>query len=349
MNSNEKKPLLTFALFAYNQEKFIREAVEGALAQTYSPLEIIFSDDCSTDRTFEIIEEMVAGYRGPHRIVLNKNTRNLGLCAHVNKVFGLASGSWIVMAAGDDISLPNRCDELAEAIKRNPNAVAVSSAWQLIDEESGCLETFLPDRFARGRIDRHGSFEWCKKFSKGKSIGVLGASSMWAKKLAVHFGPIASEVPAEDSVLNFRAYLTGDVVYLPELLIRYRSHSGNINGVMDDDLVSIEARKAKFAERNLATLTQIEQDFKCYVETCNRGVGSSEVSQFLRLSSSNLNTTISWWNRDSWWRFMKVVEALRQGNWTAFRWRLVRLGSMTLFVKMTNIKRRLFGKYLWCR
>lgn len=48
------QPLVTFALFAYNQEQYIREAVEGAFSQTYKPLEIILSDDCSRDRTFEI-------------------------------------------------------------------------------------------------------------------------------------------------------------------------------------------------------------------------------------------------------------------------------------------------------
>jgi hypothetical protein len=55
MPDNETdQPLVTFALFAYNQEKYIREAVEGAFAQTYEPIEVILSEDYSTDRTFEI-------------------------------------------------------------------------------------------------------------------------------------------------------------------------------------------------------------------------------------------------------------------------------------------------------
>jgi glycosyltransferase involved in cell wall biosynthesis len=62
------RSLVTFALFAYNQEKYIREAVEGALAQTYEPLEIILSDDCSSDRTFETMREMAATYDGPHQV-----------------------------------------------------------------------------------------------------------------------------------------------------------------------------------------------------------------------------------------------------------------------------------------
>ena len=64
------RALVTFALFAYNQEKFIREAVEGAFSQTYEPLEIILSDDYSSDRTFEIIERMAAEYTGPHRVIV---------------------------------------------------------------------------------------------------------------------------------------------------------------------------------------------------------------------------------------------------------------------------------------
>jgi len=53
MTETTDRPLVTFALVAYNQEQYIREAVEGAFAQTYEPLEIILSDDCSSDRTVE--------------------------------------------------------------------------------------------------------------------------------------------------------------------------------------------------------------------------------------------------------------------------------------------------------
>jgi len=76
------RPLVTFALFGYNQEPYIREAVEGAFAQTYQPLEILLSYDCSTDRTFDIMRELAAAYAGPHRIRLNRNSTNLGLAGH---------------------------------------------------------------------------------------------------------------------------------------------------------------------------------------------------------------------------------------------------------------------------
>src|SRR5687768_4578862 len=102
------KPLVTLFVFSFNQEKFIREAVEAAFNQTYSPLELILSDDCSQDKTFEIMQEMASAYRGPHTIVLNRNSKNLGLCGHVNRIMEMAKGELILPAAGDDISYLGR-------------------------------------------------------------------------------------------------------------------------------------------------------------------------------------------------------------------------------------------------
>jgi len=115
MKFDNDKPLITFTICAYNQEQFIREAVEGAFAQTYSPLEIILSDDCSKDRTFEIMREMTASYRGPHRLILNRNSTNLGLAGHCNRLAELAHGELLVGAAGDDISFPNRVEIVYQA------------------------------------------------------------------------------------------------------------------------------------------------------------------------------------------------------------------------------------------
>src|SRR5712672_4304281 len=108
MQPEASKPLLTFALAALNQERFIREAVEAAFAQTYSPLEIILSDDCSEDRTFEIMCEMAKAYRGPHRIVLNRNPVRRSIGGHINRIMEVSQGELILAAAGDDISLPRR-------------------------------------------------------------------------------------------------------------------------------------------------------------------------------------------------------------------------------------------------
>jgi len=120
------RPLVTFAVFAYNQEKYIREAVEGAFAQTYSPLEIILSDDCSSDRTFEIMDEMAMRYCGPHLVKVRRGQTNLGTLGHVLTVSRQSRGKLIVVAAGDDISIPGRTSLLSYEFQESKPIVIYS-------------------------------------------------------------------------------------------------------------------------------------------------------------------------------------------------------------------------------
>ena len=80
-------PLFSFCILIYNQEKLIEEAITAALAQNYSPLEIIISDDHSTDNSWAIAQKVVENYSGPHKIILNRNEKNIGLVQHCNKIF----------------------------------------------------------------------------------------------------------------------------------------------------------------------------------------------------------------------------------------------------------------------
>ena len=69
-------PLVSVCMLCYNQEQYITEAVGSMLAQTYSPLEIIVSDDCSTDRTWEILQKIKDDYTGPHQLIIHRNEKN---------------------------------------------------------------------------------------------------------------------------------------------------------------------------------------------------------------------------------------------------------------------------------
>ena len=109
--------LFTLALFTYNQEKFVGEAVQAALLQKCSPIEILISDDCSDDNTFDIVKKIVKTYKGPHKLILNCNDKNLGLQQHIDKLHQLSSGDVIIVAAGDDISHPDRCQKIIDCFQ----------------------------------------------------------------------------------------------------------------------------------------------------------------------------------------------------------------------------------------
>ena len=110
-----EKPLVTLALFAYNQERFITEAVEAAFAQTYQPLEIIISDDGSSDNTYDTILSLVQRYQRPYTVRAVQTESNKGILSHVLSVVNKSHRDLIVVAAGDDISEPNRVTLLFEA------------------------------------------------------------------------------------------------------------------------------------------------------------------------------------------------------------------------------------------
>lgn len=101
------QPQATILFLAYNQEDFVAEAAHACLAQQGEPLEIIFSDDCSTDNTLAILQEVVRSYSGPHQVTVRQNAHNLGIADHYNTLVKLAQGELLITAAGDDVLTRN--------------------------------------------------------------------------------------------------------------------------------------------------------------------------------------------------------------------------------------------------
>ena len=214
-----KPPLVTFALLAYNQEKFVRAAVEGALAQDYQTLEIIFSDDCSSDGTFHVMQRVAEAYRGPHKVILNQNSENLNIGDHINKVAQLATGELVVLAAGDDISLPSRTTRLVArwlSLGRAPSVIY--SDFQAIDASSVFVE-LQHEKVYRGSHD-------LLNMTRG-NIHILGATTAISRDVFTSFQPLDRSVRHEDRVLPFRAMLLGgEVSLVDEKLVWYRMEGG---------------------------------------------------------------------------------------------------------------------------
>ena len=223
-NEEKERPLISFLLLAYNQEQYIRDAVEGAFSQTYSPLEIIFSDDHSSDRTFDIISEMVRDYTGHHKIVLNRNEVNLGIGTHVNHVVSMTQGALFVMAAGDDISLPERTQRTYdEWCRSEKKACSLYSDGIIIDAEGNDC----------GRLyDGHSTVpaQSIEEAVRRGRVGISGCSHAFSRNCFDVFGPMDECVVAEDMAIPFRSLLLGTIRFIDAPLVRYRTHSGSISG-----------------------------------------------------------------------------------------------------------------------
>lgn len=241
-NSSYERPLVTFALFAFNQQPFVRAAIEGAFSQTYGPLEIILSDDFSKDQTFGIMQEMAAAYTGPHAVRIRRNESNLGFAAHINAVLAEARGEIICWAAGDDISLPERVARLSEPMLRDASVVATHSSVTEIDLEGKVVGGRSHPRL-RGDLTHLDVIEGWQ--------GVVSQAHAFRRVVFDHFGPFQDALSNDGPVMAFREISLGKVVYIPEPTVLYRVGSG-VSTYSGDDW-----RKLKYDEPRKISLWHV--------------------------------------------------------------------------------------------
>ncbi|MFI3135411.1 MAG: glycosyltransferase [Methylococcaceae bacterium] len=211
----DDRPLATFILMVYNQEKWVAEAVRAALSQDYCPLEIIISDDGSTDSSFEIIKNEVASYFGPHKVFLNQNNLNLGIARHLSQSVRNASGDIVVYACGDDISLPHRTSSIVDAWKKNgEKTILVHSNFQSIDEDG----SFLPEHFKIDDRLYDSLNDLCDT-----NMFVVGSTSAYTRDLIISYPEFVPDLVHEDCCTPFRArLLDAPVISISDALILYR-------------------------------------------------------------------------------------------------------------------------------
>lgn len=234
-------PLITLAILTYNQADFIEAAILGALSQTYQRLEIIISDDCSSDKTYETAARTINANKHLRAVRLIKNTKNLGLLAHINNLISEANGEIVVLAAGDDISHPDRCQQIAAAFEQSSNIHAIHTAYTLITEEN--KKNQPSTAIVQKRIPSD-----LELIYNGGGVG-LGATYAYRKKCFTWPKPLPEHLINEDRILPWRAHLLGGVLYIDESLVSYRLTSKGLS--RDSTLPRWPARKNKEHLKNL--------------------------------------------------------------------------------------------------
>ncbi|GAU09366.1 glycosyltransferase [Desulfoplanes formicivorans] len=255
--NENKRPLVTFALFAYNHEEFIHKAVIGALSQTYSPLEIILSDDCSSDSTFEIMQKMAAEYNGPHTVILNRNEKNLGIGGHVNKVMDLSTGELIVAAAGDDISYPIRVETLVDQ-------------WSLNNYVADSLHSQVMRITKDGKYKGSWKTENCLSSDPRDFVSqciIIGASHAWTRRVFERFGHLNTDIIHEDRTIGFRSSLSGGVLFVDKPLVRYRE-----GGISQNGYTQLKINLSQQILHAHILLLDCMQQYKDYIKINNNDV-----------------------------------------------------------------------------
>jgi glycosyltransferase involved in cell wall biosynthesis len=212
-------PTVTLGLVTYEQEAFVEEAVRAALAQTHEPLEVLICDDASPDGTFDRACEVVRQTPTRHTVRLHRNPRNLGI-GTFNQLMSLATGDLIVIAHGDDVSLPERVARIVQAWRASGASLVTSNA-----HATDARGRALGDALLRGTVPRNGLVEIA---GSGWNASLWGAVLAWHREVFDVFGPLDPERSAmtTDWILPFRAAALAGIDYIDEPLVMIRQHPG---------------------------------------------------------------------------------------------------------------------------
>ena len=230
-------------LITYNHERFIQPAINSVLSQTY-PMDLIISDDCSTDRTRALIRSTLRDYKGHHRVRVRYGSRNLGICGNQNASFLLAEGELIVLFEGDDESVPERITKIVGAyLVRKRRIAALESAIRLMDS-GGQIGTVV------SRPTENGALQGC------------GLS--FRRDVFFEIGPISKRLMSGDIALWMRAVFVpeGGLLQIQDPLVHYRVHDTNLSKVFRWDFSSVGALRescSKLAKHEVAKVFELRK------------------------------------------------------------------------------------------
>jgi len=227
----------------YNGEDYLQESIESILNQTFSDFEYLIIDDCSTDNTWEMLSQYAE--KDP-RIILVKNSENLGLTKSLNKGLTLAKGEYIARQDADDISLPQRFEKEVKVLDEQPDCVLVSCNIQLIQGRNQKVIEVMNRSCPPELVD------WYLLFYNH----VAGHSQvMYRRSNVITLGGYSEQwLYSEDYELWCRfAKSKKKIVILPEILLTYRRHGQNISV---QKAKQQETYVTNFVQENIEQLTQ---------------------------------------------------------------------------------------------
>lgn len=225
-------PLVSLVVLCYQHESFVEFAVNAALQQDYPNLQIIISDDASTDGTVAKIDAVLALHSDIKNVVFNKFKINNGIARHFNYLMKhCVQGELVVMSAGDDICFHDRVSKIARFWIENNRPDLISHQLMEIDEQGHTIEAARTIQFRHQPAlpDTQNELTLINYLDHSMPVPALGAAVAYSKSLYDCFGEFGYQAPYEDHVMYFRALVTGCIRTLPEVLVKYRVHSHNFS------------------------------------------------------------------------------------------------------------------------
>jgi hypothetical protein len=268
---------ISVAMCTFNGERFLSQQLESISAQERLPDELVVSDDNSSDSTDRILEEFTLKAAFPVRVI--RNPVNLGSTQSFDNTICACNGTIVALADQDDLWFPNKLKQIEAAFGDAPEAVAVFSDAEIIDDDSKPVGARLWESFYFSSREQ-------ERLAKGGAIEVLikhpvvtGATMAFRKEFVSLISPIPLN-HVHDSWISFLLAVCGPFVPLAEPLMQYRRHSSQQIGAgpvaLRDRLARARSTGSDFYLQEIARFADFHERLE------QRGIGLPSTKRALR-------------------------------------------------------------------
>jgi len=220
MKNTNNSPFVSVIMPAFNAQKYITEAIESILTQSYENFEFIIVDDCSTDTTATIIKSFKEKDK---RITIIKNEENIGVTKSLNKAVAIAKGKYIIRMDADDWVYPQRLLLQVDLMEHNPDVVVSGSYIEICDKnlKTKYIRKYkLNDADIREHIFRYSPFAHPATIWKAEVL----KKERYNEVIRV----------CQDYELYFRVGKIGKFMNLDKPLLKLRMHDTSVSVTQSD-------------------------------------------------------------------------------------------------------------------
>lgn len=284
-------------LATYNGEKYLQEQIESILKQTYSNFRLIISDDCSKDKTKDIIREYA---KKDSRIKYYFQDRNLGYVKNFEFLLSTVQSEIYALSDQDDVWMPQKIEKYVEKMKHE-NADLVFGDLEIVDKDLNLINKSFNDYMNLSvKIEKCNNYEMLYLYNCVTGCTIVSKRKLLEKVLPL---PTDSKHICHDYWIALMASIYGKISYIKEPYIKYRQHENNQVGIK-----KVSKNMKKFNDiRNL--FIQVKLDlFKTNVKNNERFPEELQELNNKSLEYFNMVSNKKNFNFKSWNIFRKLYK-----------------------------------------
>jgi glycosyltransferase involved in cell wall biosynthesis len=279
-------PTVAILVAVYNVEKHLEALLSSLLAQDYPSIQIHLRDNCSKDRTREILKQWQQRY--PEKIHLHFSPTNVGVIGNFAELTEIGNAPYLMYCDGDDVWFPSKVSKTLAKMQQLEKEYGISmpllvhTDLQVVDEK---LNVIAPSFWKYSKLNTH---EKCHQLPRLLVQNhVTGCTTMINRALKELAAPIPLNCVMHDWWLALVAACFGKIGCIPEATMAYRQHSSNDTGAKAYGLLRYFKRKRSKPNHAIQKSTQVQQFIERYQFSLSKH-DQTLLHAYLRLQKASL-------------------------------------------------------------